>query len=74
MRYTIRKSANGNKLHLSGGPTSAVCSAGTRGIALAGRIKSSQSAGFPPESFCKKCFGLDPYKFISHLIKKGYLE
>jgi hypothetical protein len=69
----IRKSYTG-KLHLSGGPSAAHCSAGNRGMQFVGRAPANAVHSFPKDSFCKKCFGNNPYGIVAHLIKEGYLE
>jgi hypothetical protein len=69
----IRKSVNG-KLHLSGGLSAANCSSGNRGMRLEGRVPATAAATFPRDSFCKKCFGSDPYGTVTRMVKAGYLE
>lgn len=69
----IRKSYTG-KLHLSGGLSAANCSSGNRGMQFEGRAPAKAALSFPQASFCKKCFGSDPYSTITRMVKAGYLE
>jgi hypothetical protein len=69
----IRKSLNG-KLHISGGLSAANCSSGNRGMRFEARAPAKAAMSFPRDSFCKKCFGSDPWATIARMLKAGYLE
>ena len=72
-KVKIRITSTG-KLHLSGGLSAAHCSAGNKGMHFEGRVHARHACSFPPDRFCKKCFGKVPYRTLQNMINNDSIE
>lgn len=73
MLYQIRKAKDSGKIHHSKSINRVECNPRNL-IATDGRISAKAALNFPPEEFCKKCFGDEPQIKIQMGLRMGVYE